>query len=112
MPRTGSSVSLVLVAAALAGCATLSRVTALRRVDFSLDGVRDGRLAGVDLARIARYHAGVRGRTLALTFRLVRSQRCCVAGGRKRFGGIPIYPTNRQGQDVVRATRRRCGSRS
>ena len=55
MPRTGSSVSLVLVAAALAGCATLSRVTALRRVDFSLDGVRDGRLAGVDLARIARY---------------------------------------------------------
>jgi hypothetical protein len=41
--------------AAVAGCATLSRITALKRVDFSLAGVDEGRLAGVDLKRIARY---------------------------------------------------------
>ncbi len=39
----------------LAGCATLRQITALKRVDFSLAGVRDGRLAGVDLRRIANY---------------------------------------------------------
>jgi hypothetical protein len=43
------------LAAALAGCATLSQLTALRRVDFSLAGVDGGRLAGMDLRRIARY---------------------------------------------------------
>jgi hypothetical protein len=41
--------------AALVGCATLGQITALRRVDFSLSGVQDGRLAGVDLRRIAAY---------------------------------------------------------
>ncbi len=41
--------------ALLAGCATLSQLTALRRVDFSIAGVDGGRLAGVDLRRIARY---------------------------------------------------------
>jgi hypothetical protein len=41
--------------AAVAGCATLSRITALKRVEFSLAGVDEGRLAGVDLKRIARY---------------------------------------------------------
>ncbi len=46
---------LAALAAALAGCATLRQMTALRRVDFSLDSVRDGRLAGVDLRRIANY---------------------------------------------------------
>ena len=40
---------------ALAGCATLRQITALRRVDFSLAGVEDGRLAGVELRRIASY---------------------------------------------------------
>ncbi len=48
-------VALAALAAALVGCATLRQMTALRRVDFSLDGVRDGRLAGVDLRRIASY---------------------------------------------------------
>ena len=43
------------VAAVLAGCATLSQITALKRVDFSLAGVDGGRLAGVDLRRIASY---------------------------------------------------------
>jgi len=45
----------VAVAALLVGCATLSRITALKRVDFSLAGVDDGRLAGVDVRRIATY---------------------------------------------------------
>ncbi len=40
---------------ALAGCVTLSRLTALRRVEFSIAGVEDGRLAGVELRRIASY---------------------------------------------------------
>jgi len=38
------------------GCATLQQIVALRQVAFSLDGVRDGRLAGVRLDRIADYH--------------------------------------------------------
>jgi len=41
--------------AALAGCATIRQLTALRRVDFSIAGVEDGRLAGVELRRIAAY---------------------------------------------------------
>lgn len=43
---------------ALAGataCATLQQLAALRQVDFSLAGVRNGRLAGVDLGRISSY---------------------------------------------------------
>lgn len=39
----------------LIGCAALQRVAALRNVSFALDGVRDGRLAGVRLDRIATY---------------------------------------------------------
>ena len=46
---------LTALAAALAGCVTLSRLTALKRVDFSIADVRDGRLAGVDLRRVANY---------------------------------------------------------
>ncbi|MGD0992546.1 MAG: hypothetical protein ABR998_08750 [Gemmatimonadales bacterium] len=46
---------LAALAAGLAGCVTLSRLTALKRVDFSIADVRDGRLAGVDLRRIAAY---------------------------------------------------------
>jgi hypothetical protein len=34
---------------------TVSRLTALRRVDFSIAGVQDGRIAGVELRRIASY---------------------------------------------------------
>ena len=38
-----------------AGCATLQQLAALRQVDFSLAGVQRGRLAGVELSRIASY---------------------------------------------------------
>ena len=55
MTRTRFPIALAVVAAAAAGCATLRQVTALRKVDFSLAGVQDGRLAGVDLRRIANY---------------------------------------------------------
>jgi hypothetical protein len=55
MPRARWTLALAALTAALAGCTTLSRVTALERVDFSIAGVRDGRLAGVDLRRIANY---------------------------------------------------------
>jgi len=36
-------------------CATLQQLAALRQVAFALAGVRNGRLAGVDLARIRSY---------------------------------------------------------
>ncbi len=36
-------------------CATLQQLAALRQVTFALAGVRNGRLAGVDLARIRSY---------------------------------------------------------
>jgi len=38
-----------------AACATLQQLAALRQVTFALAGVRNGRLAGVDLARIRSY---------------------------------------------------------
>ncbi len=58
------------VAVALAGCATLSQITALRGVDFSLAGVDGGRLAGVDLRRVARYEdlSPIEAGRLALAF--------------------------------------------
>ena len=34
------------------GCATLQQIAALRQVEFAIDGVGTGRLAGVDLARV------------------------------------------------------------
>lgn len=40
---------------ALAGCATLQQMAALRNVDFSLDRLSGLRLAGIDLARIDSY---------------------------------------------------------
>lgn len=55
MSRTRRPLALVALAATLVGCATIRQITALKRVDFSLDGVRDGRLAGVDIQRIATY---------------------------------------------------------
>jgi hypothetical protein len=55
MRRTRRSLALAALAAGLAGCATLRQITALRQVDFSLAGVEDGRLAGVELRRIASY---------------------------------------------------------
>ncbi len=40
---------------ALSGCATLSQITALQRVDFSLEGVSGVRLAGVELDRVRSF---------------------------------------------------------
>ncbi|MES2304581.1 MAG: hypothetical protein V4558_03700 [Gemmatimonadota bacterium] len=40
---------------ALCACATLQQIAALRRVAFALGGVRNGRIAGVALSRIAGY---------------------------------------------------------
>ncbi len=45
----------VLLAAGVAGCATLQRIAALRHVEFALSGVRNARLAGVPLARVSSY---------------------------------------------------------
>jgi hypothetical protein len=39
----------------LVGCATLQQIASLRHVSFALAGVREGRLAGVRLERIASY---------------------------------------------------------
>jgi len=65
---------LVLVVAA-AACATLQRVNALRQVEFALAGVRNARLAGVDISRVSTYRdlspADVGRLTIALTRREV-----------------------------------------
>lgn len=45
----------VLLMVACTSCATLQQFAALRNVAFSLDGVQDGRLAGVRLDRIGSY---------------------------------------------------------
>lgn len=45
----------LLILAAVGACATLRQVAALRRVDFALAGVQEGKLAGVALSRIASY---------------------------------------------------------
>lgn len=37
------------------GCAALQQALALRHVEFALDGVRNGRLAGVDISRVRSY---------------------------------------------------------
>lgn len=49
---------IVLVASLLvgvAGCAALQQLAALRNVDFSIASVQNGRLAGIDLARLRDY---------------------------------------------------------
>ena len=45
----------MLLISTLCACATLQQIAALRQVTFALAGVRDGRLAGVALSRIATY---------------------------------------------------------
>ena len=50
MPRP--RLALLLLLLAVVGCAALQQVLALRHVEFSLDGVRNGRLAGIDVSRI------------------------------------------------------------
>lgn len=37
----------------IGGCATLQQLAALRHVEFALAGVRNGRLAGIDLSRVS-----------------------------------------------------------
>lgn len=54
MPRFRLALPLALLIGAGA-CATLQQLAALRHVDFDLAGVRNGRLAGVDLSRISSY---------------------------------------------------------
>lgn len=50
---------LALAAVVLGGgaCATLQQIAALRQVRFDLAGVRNGRLAGVDLTRVSSYNS-------------------------------------------------------
>lgn len=56
MRRFPTAVPLLLAALALApGCASLQGLAALRDVDFSLGGVADGRLAGVDVQNVRTY---------------------------------------------------------
>src|ERR1043166_6158706 len=52
--RLRRAVSILLISIFCA-CATLQQMAALRQVAFALAGVRDGRLAGVALSRIATY---------------------------------------------------------
>lgn len=55
MRNTTRRLASLSIVALLAGCATLQQIAALRNVSFALAGVRDGRLAGVRLDRIASY---------------------------------------------------------
>jgi hypothetical protein len=55
MTRFTSRTLGTLALAGLVGCATLQQIAALRNVSFALAGVREGRLAGVRLERIASY---------------------------------------------------------
>jgi hypothetical protein len=48
---TGVTLLTALVVTA-AGCATLQQLAALRQVQFAIDGVGTGRLAGIDLGRV------------------------------------------------------------
>ena len=48
-------IGLILAVTAGAACATLQQIAALRQVHFDLAGVRNGRLAGIDLSRIRSY---------------------------------------------------------
>jgi hypothetical protein len=49
--RSGVMFAVVICAA----CATLQQIAALRQVHFDLAGVRNGRLAGIDVSRIRSY---------------------------------------------------------
>ena len=44
--------ALPLLLLGVVGCAALQQVLALRHVEFNLDGVRNGRLAGIDVNRV------------------------------------------------------------
>lgn len=51
-PSGPGSITLLLVLLAASGCATLQQFAALRQVEFAIDGVGTGRLAGIDLGRV------------------------------------------------------------
>lgn len=55
LPPARAAVAVAAACLALASCATLQQIAALRQVDFALDRVADARLAGVALSRIADY---------------------------------------------------------
>ena len=50
--RQPVAVGLLIALAAVGGCATLQQIAALRNVEFAIDGVGEGRLAGIDLAGV------------------------------------------------------------
>jgi len=77
--RQPVAVGLLVALAAVGGCATLQQIAALRNVEFAIDGVGDGRLAGIDLTRVrsaddvsaidaARVAAGLAEHELPLEF--------------------------------------------
>jgi hypothetical protein len=77
--RSAAGVVLLTLVGATGGCATLQQFAALRQVEFAIDGVGAGRLAGIDLARVrsagdlratdaARLAAAVAGEELPLEF--------------------------------------------
>lgn len=50
--RSAAGVVLLTIVGTTGGCATLQQFAALRQVEFAIDGVGAGRLAGIDLARV------------------------------------------------------------
>lgn len=50
--RRRLALGLLVAASSAGGCATLQQIAALRNVEFAIDGVGGGRLAGIDLARV------------------------------------------------------------
>lgn len=54
MPRL-RQFALPLLLLGAVSCAALQQVLALRHVEFALDGVRNGRLAGIDISRVRSY---------------------------------------------------------
>lgn len=46
------ALGLLLAASAAGACATLQQIAALRNVEFAIEGVGDGRLAGIELTRV------------------------------------------------------------
>jgi len=51
-PSGPGGITALLVLLLAGGCATLQQFAALRQVEFAIDGVGAGRLAGIDLARV------------------------------------------------------------
>ena len=80
MTRSSLSIALLGVLLLAPGCSTVSQLAALRQVDFELDSVSNGLVAGVDLDRardgslgpidVARLGAAVAGGSVPLRFNL------------------------------------------